>query len=117
GTSILMADAGPVLREPPGSNVRNILDLDARARAQALAQGRVAVAASPVPAGGPPRGVEARPGTHLVRDAPPGASEQDGMPAAAMSTNVGGMGAHWTCACPAPGGSERISFLDPGVLA
>jgi len=25
-----------------------------------------------------------------------------------MSANVGGMGAHWTCACPRPGDSERI---------
>jgi len=28
-----------------------------------------------------------------------------------MSTNVGGMGAHWTAACPRPGDSERIAFL------
>jgi pyranose oxidase len=34
------------------------------------------------------------------------------MPAAAMASNVGGMGAHWTCACPKPGDSERITFLD-----
>src|SRR5690606_22737266 len=30
---------------------------------------------------------------------------------AAMSSNVGGMAAHWTGACPRPGGSERITFL------
>ena len=28
-----------------------------------------------------------------------------------MSTNVGGMGAHWTCACPRPADGERIPFL------
>jgi pyranose oxidase len=28
-----------------------------------------------------------------------------------MSTNVGGMGAHWTCACPHPYGRERIPFI------
>jgi choline dehydrogenase-like flavoprotein len=28
-----------------------------------------------------------------------------------MSTNVGGMGAHWTGACPRPGDAERIAFL------
>jgi choline dehydrogenase-like flavoprotein len=28
-----------------------------------------------------------------------------------MSTNVGGMGVHWTGACPRPGDAERISFL------
>ena len=36
---------------------------------------------------------------------------EDGIPSAAMSSNVGGMGAHWTCACPRPGGRERIDFL------
>ena len=33
------------------------------------------------------------------------------MPDASESTNVGGMGAHWTCACPSPYGSERIAFI------
>ena len=33
------------------------------------------------------------------------------MPVAAMSSNVGGMAAHWTAACPRPGGKERIPFL------
>ena len=33
------------------------------------------------------------------------------MPVVAFSSNVGGMGAHWTGACPRPGGSERIPFL------
>ena len=32
-------------------------------------------------------------------------------PEGAISTNVGGMGAHWTCACPRPGDGERIPFL------
>ncbi|MFT4215160.1 MAG: GMC family oxidoreductase, partial [Microbacterium sp.] len=48
----------------------------------------------------------ARPGTYLL----PGGGE-GGLPAAAFSSNVGGMGAHWTGACPRPGGSERIDFL------
>jgi hypothetical protein len=52
----------------------------------------------------------ARPGTYLLQDgyAFPG---EDGMPVAAMSSNVGGMAAHWTAACPRPGGKERIPFL------
>ncbi len=33
-------------------------------------------------------------------------------PAAAASTNVGGMGAHWTCAIPRPAFSEKIPFID-----
>ncbi len=34
-----------------------------------------------------------------------------GFPAAAGSTNVGGQGAHWTCAIPRPSGSERVDFI------
>ena len=51
-----------------------------------------------------------RPGTFLLADGyqQPG---EDGLPGAAMSSNVGGMGAHWTGACPRPGDSERIGFL------
>ncbi|KEP73828.1 choline dehydrogenase, partial [Microbacterium sp. SUBG005] len=37
---------------------------------------------------------------------------EDGMPVAAMSSNVGGMAAHWTGACPRPNDSERIAFVD-----
>lgn len=109
-TSILMVEAGPTLSDPPGSNVRNITDLDERARAQALAQGRTAQPAPP--AAGPPTGIYARPGTHLVRLPGPLTDPQKGMPGAAMSTCVGGMSAHWTCACPAPSGAERIPFID-----
>jgi len=52
----------------------------------------------------------ARPGTHLVStdDAD---LDRSGMLAAALSSNVGGMGAHWTCACPPPGNTERIPFI------
>ncbi|MEP6844027.1 MAG: GMC oxidoreductase, partial [Pseudolysinimonas sp.] len=47
-----------------------------------------------------------RSGTQVLPDGyqQPG---EDGIPGLAMSTNVGGMGAHWTCACPRPGGAER----------
>ena len=38
------------------------------------------------------------------------------MPNAAISTNVGGMGAHWTAACPRPADDEVPDFLDPAVL-
>jgi choline dehydrogenase-like flavoprotein len=115
-TSILMVDAGPKLTEPPGMNVRNIVDPDERLQAQALSQGRAPVRAALARAGERPA-VVARPGTHLVRQYEPGASEQDGMPAAAMSTNIGGMAAHWTCACPAAADSERIAYLDQARLA
>jgi choline dehydrogenase-like flavoprotein len=114
-TSILMVDAGPKLTEPPGMNVRNLVDPEERLRAQALSQGREPVRAALARAGERPA-VVARPGTHLVGVYEPGASEQDGMPAAAMSTNVGGMAAHWTCACPPPRDSERIALIDDARL-
>jgi pyranose oxidase len=57
----------------------------------------------PLPGGGP-----ARPGTVLVGAA--------AMPNAAMSTNVGGMGAHWTAACPRPADDEVPDCIDPTVL-
>jgi hypothetical protein len=110
-TRILMVDSGPQLTERPGANVRNLVDPEARARAEALSQGPDTVAAVRTEMG-ERAAVQARPGTHLVRRPDPTGSEQKGMPAAAMSTNVGGMGAHWTCACPPPRGSERIAFLD-----
>jgi choline dehydrogenase-like flavoprotein len=51
-----------------------------------------------------------RPGTFLLASGyqQPG---EDGLPGAAMSSNVGGMGAHWTGACPRPGGRERPGFV------
>jgi pyranose oxidase len=38
------------------------------------------------------------------------------MPVAALSTCTGGMGAHWTCACPRPGDSERAAFIPKAEL-
>ncbi len=40
----------------------------------------------------------------------------EAMPNAAMSTNVGGMGAHWTAACPRPVDDEVPDCIDPAVL-
>ncbi|POX38237.1 choline dehydrogenase [Streptomyces sp. Ru73] len=85
---ILLLDAGPRLTDPPGTHVKNIPDPGERARAQRDSEG-------PGPAG--------RPGTRLLGS--------PGLPAAALSTNVGGMGAHWTGACPRPGDGERVGFI------
>ena len=52
----------------------------------------------------------ARPGTHLVTNNIEDLKENQ-MPAASLSSNLGGMGAHWTCACPRPGNDERIPFI------
>jgi choline dehydrogenase-like flavoprotein len=96
---VIVLEAGPIVGETPGGHVKNIADADARnAALAALTQ-----SAEPVQGGTP-----ARPGTVLV-----GATA---MPNAAMSTNVGGMGAHWTAACPRPADDEVPDFLDAEVL-
>jgi choline dehydrogenase-like flavoprotein len=111
GATIAMFEVGPTISDPPGAHVKNIADPEARARAQAASEGpgeRGAKVANP---GAAKAGVRAaRPGTFLLPDGYqfPG---EDGLPVVAMSSNVGGMAAHWTGACPRPGGSERIAFL------
>lgn len=106
--SILMVEAGPRLTERPGANIRNLDPAD-RHRAQQRATAWTGQATSAT--GRADGHLASRPGTFLVRKADVTGDDQTGMPAAATSANVGGMGAHWTCACPKPGGSERIAFL------
>ncbi len=108
---ILMLEAGPQLTTGPGVHVKNIADADARARAQLLSEGPEAeAAAAAAAADGAPEAGRARPGTTFIDRE--NAAFSDG----AMSTNVGGMGAHWTCACPRPGDGERISFVPDAEL-
>jgi choline dehydrogenase-like flavoprotein len=102
--TILMVDGGPQLTARPGMNVRNIADPGLMAQAQARSLG-------PALAAGQPRSPLALPGTHLVSSWRADETGAGAMPAAAMSTNVGGMGAHWTCGTPRPSGSERITFI------
>jgi len=111
GLTIAMFEAGPTVSDPPGAHVKNIEDPDRRAAAQRASEGPGAGADTVNSPGAVKSGERrARPGTFLLADgyAFPG---EDGLPVAAMSTNVGGMAAHWTAACPRPGGSERIAFL------
>ncbi|MBT2249333.1 GMC family oxidoreductase N-terminal domain-containing protein [Arthrobacter sp. BHU FT2] len=111
GASIAMFEGGPTVSNPPGAHVKNIEDQDRRSRAQRASEGPGAGAATVSSPGAVKSGERrARPGTFLLQDgyAFPG---EDGMPVAAMSSNVGGMAAHWTAACPRPGGRERIGFL------
>jgi C-glycoside oxidase len=109
-TRILMVEAGPVLTDPPGLNLKNLDDEDAVRRARELSQGPPQASLDdhgiPMVEGT----ITARQGTHLLE---PGSA---GMPAAAASTCVGGMGAHWTCATPRPYGSERIPLVPPAAL-
>lgn len=109
--TIAMLEVGPIVSNPPGAHVKNIADPELRARAQAESEGpgqRGEKVASPGAANVGARG--ARPGTFLLEDGFAFDGE-DGLPVAAMSSNVGGMAAHWTGACPRPNESERIDFL------
>ena len=53
----------------------------------------------------------ARQGTHLLDFGGHGSAHAPTFPAAAAATNVGGQGAHWTCATPSPAFSEKIPFI------
>ena len=109
--TIAMFEVGPTVSNPPGAHVKNIPDLEARSSAQLRSEGPGAGQATMSTPGAVQAGQrKARPGTFLLPDGYMFAGE-DGLPLAAMSSNVGGMGAHWTCACPRPGGRERIDFL------
>lgn len=102
---ILVLEAGPQTTSPIGRHVKTGA---LRSIVQPLSKvGEVGTAS----ATGPDR-IVARPGTILVGDGVVSA-DGSGLPAAAMSTDVGGMGIHWTCACPAPGEGERIPFIAP----
>lgn len=106
---MLMVEAGADLQGSGGANTRN-LPLPQREAAYAEARGFALADTSAAPEGA----LKARPGTFLAR--PEALATDPGMPAAAMSSNLGGMGAHWTCACPRPGDSECIPFVDPARL-
>jgi choline dehydrogenase-like flavoprotein len=108
-TRIVMVEAGPLLTERPGVHVRNIADQDARRRAQVMSEGTDGVD-DERPRDGAPVPGKPRPGTALFD------AGNDGFPEGALSTNVGGMGAHWTCACPRPGDGERIPLVPGGEL-
>jgi pyranose oxidase len=116
--SILMVDLGPRLSRRAGQHVKNMAAA-VREAAQIASQGpyrqayplvSVAERAAAARAGSLDARMLARPGTHLVTSTPQ-ALRHNQMPAASMSSNLGGMGAHWTCACPRPGDAERIPFI------
>lgn len=113
---VVMFEAGPQITAIPGESVRNISDPDEKARARELSQGPQAGSyreSLGIPAGVVVEGMfTARQGTHLFDFGGEGSAHVNGFPAAAASTNVGGQGAHWTCAIPRPSGSEKVSFID-----
>ncbi|MFD5214290.1 GMC oxidoreductase [Microbacterium sp. NPDC058345] len=113
---VLMLEAGPQVTTPAGSSVRNIADADEKARAREMSQGPQAGAfreSLGIPAGAVVEGMfTARQGTHLLDFGGEGSAHAPTFPAAAAATNVGGQGAHWTCAIPRPAFSEKLPFVD-----
>lgn len=109
--TIAMFEVGPVVSDPPGSHVKNIEDPAVRKAAQDRSEGPFAGGPSVDNPGAVRAGDRrARPGTYLLADGYQVEGET-GLPVVAFSSNVGGMAAHWTGACPRPGDSERIDFL------
>ncbi|MEV7636791.1 GMC oxidoreductase [Pseudarthrobacter enclensis] len=112
---VIMFEAGPQLTDRPGESVRNIADPAAKARAREMSQGPQAGEyreSLGIPAGTVTEGMfTARQGTHLLDFGGAGSAHADTFPAAAAATNVGGQGAHWTCATPSPAFSEKIPFI------
>jgi pyranose oxidase len=113
---VVMFEAGPQLTAVPGESVRNIADPDEKARAREMSQGPQAGAfreSLGLPAGVAVEGMfTARQGTHLLDFGGEGSAHAPTFPAAAAATNVGGQGAHWTCAIPRPAFSEKVEFID-----
>lgn len=112
--TVTMLELGPQLTDRPGASVKNIMDDDERANARAMSQGPQADEATRAKLGLPylqEGTLTARQGTHLIDFGGPGSGHAKSMPMAAVSTNVGGQGAHWTCAVPRPADSEKISFI------
>lgn len=113
---VVMFEAGPQLTDRPGESVRNIADPEEKARAREMSQGPQAGGFREqlgLPAGVVVEGMfTARQGTHLLDFGGEGSAHAPTFPAAAAATNVGGQGAHWTCAIPRPAFSEKIPFID-----
>jgi pyranose oxidase len=111
---VLMLELGPQLTDRPGLSVKNIKDDEERATARTMSQGPQADETTRAKLGLPylqEGTLTARQGTHLVDFGGQGSGHQDGMPMAAIATNVGGQGAHWTCATPRPYQSEKADCI------
>lgn len=120
---ILMVEVGPRVPGVRGDHTQNMSAAD-RDAAQRLTQGpdagiERAAALSDIAPGIDPS-LEFRqtilPGLFFLDPRPELAEGEVGLPAASMSSGVGGMGIHWGTSSPRPHQSERIPFLDPEDL-
>jgi choline dehydrogenase-like flavoprotein len=108
-TTILMVDVGPKLSEAIGEHTTN-MDEAERLACQLASQGPDAGVARP-PLGALTTGEPfIWPGLFLLGERARVHGE-DGLPAASMSSGVGGMGVYWSGSCPRPNATERIPFI------
>jgi choline dehydrogenase-like flavoprotein len=119
--SILLVEAGPIVADPPGLHMANIVDAAKRRAAQVASQGpnqhpyvHPTTADESFPTLDERAAALAdRPGLFRV-----GSGDVFGAdyPVAQEASNVGGMGSHWFGACPRPSEFERIPFIERSVL-
>jgi choline dehydrogenase-like flavoprotein len=115
GARIRMVEVGPAPDEQVGRNARNVPS-GLRDAVRRASQGPFpdSASVSRIPTDRRVEGtITARQGTHLLEQ-PEGFTD---MPAAAMSSVVGGQGIHWTGATPEPLDSEVTPLLDPNAWA
>jgi choline dehydrogenase-like flavoprotein len=109
--TIVMIEAGPVIGPRPGEHLHDSDDPEIWARYNKRVSSGIQslyVGAAVTPdVGADVAGLE--PGMYHLSAL--GADATD-MPAAAVAWNVGGMGVHWTAACPWPWGDEVFDFGD-----
>lgn len=108
---VVMIEAGPVRGAVPGAHLHDVAD----ERERAAYNAHVAAGVQSMYVGAATAGDFEDPAT-----APAGlysfaalGHDTAAMPAAATGWNVGGMGAHWTAACPDPWGAEIPAAIDP----
>jgi pyranose oxidase len=113
GARILMVEAGPQISERPGTHVLNIADPQARVAAQGLCEGPWASAdqAAADKAVADISFLLVRPGIFFADPQGAVSLTPSTLALGAMASNVGGMGVHWSSACPHPGAGEVIPWI------
>jgi choline dehydrogenase-like flavoprotein len=122
GASILVVEVGPSLGSTVGEHTMN-LTAEERIACQLLTQGPDAGMSRSTPAlaslvaegDAGPGGPFVFPGLFLLGEGSR-VDDEFGLPAASMSSGVGGMGVHWGGSCPRPGPTERVPFIEDAEL-
>ncbi|SEF27695.1 Choline dehydrogenase [Amycolatopsis pretoriensis] len=113
---ILMVDTGPRLTTVPGVHARNIADPVERAEVVAGSEGGRRTASAVIGVHLRQNGPHIVPaaGTFFVDPDRAARNEAGTLPAAALSSNVGGMGRHWAAATPTPHPAELPESVPVG---